>query len=223
MSMNQHEMPSDGMQPPQKPGMSTASKVLIVLGIVFGVACVLCCGGGIGFYFFAKSYIADAISKDPVKIAAVTEDITLIEIPDELAPTVSINMKIPFTDQPVMVIVVYADKETDSGLVLVALGNELGSQDEAQMRRSINQQLRQQGLGEQEGILIEESYQKEVEIRGQPATFTITKGKGSESGTPRIGAAGVFQGKTGSVMLILNADAEKFPEEKIVEMIELIE
>ena len=223
MSMHQFETTPNGMQPPPRPGMSTRAKVLMWLGIVFVTLLVLCCGGVILVGYLMHSYVAKAISKDPVTIAAVTDQITRIEIPDGLQPQFSLDMEIPFSGERFMVGVMYADEGSESALLLMAMGGAFGSQDQARMQQSFDQALRQQGMQEQEGLAIEQSYQKQTEIRGQPATFTIAKGRGTESQTPRIQDTGSFQGKTGLVMLIFNADAEKFSEQQVVEMIDSIQ
>ena len=222
MSMSPPEMTPNGMQPSPKPGMSTGAKVLIVLAIVFGILLVLCCGGVIATFFYLQSYAAESFSEDPAKVAAVTQEIAQLDIPEGLEPAGSVNMKVPFTGQSLMTVAVYADEETGSVLILTVAGEAFGSQNQAQMQQSIDQSLRQQGMGDKEEILIQESHKKEIEIRGQPVTFTIANGKGAESETPRIQVTGTFEGRAGPAMLIMNADAEKFPEEKIVEMIESI-
>ncbi len=217
MSMTEYESPDGGI-PLQKPGMGTAAKVLIVLAVVFGGLILLCCGG----VYFTGMQVRDMVSEDPAIIAQTTEEITTIRVPDGLEPVMSMDMKIPFTDQPVMVTVVYADEQTDSTLTLVAFGETLGEQNQAQMRSSIDQSLNQQKIN-REDVVVFESYPKEVEIRGEQAQFTINKGTGRQSNTQRIQVMGVFQGKTGQVMLMLNVDAEKFSEEEVIAMIESIE
>lgn len=220
MSMSPPEMTPEQMQP-QKRGMSTGAKVLIALGIVFLVLFVLCCGGVFLVGYLGVSYFGETISQDPAKIATVTDEITQIEIPEGLSPQMSMDMKIPFTDQRIMVMAVYADEPSNSTLVLMAMGEQFAGQNEAQMKQSAEQQLRQQGM-QQEEVLIEESYQKEVEIRGEQATFNILKGRGAESQAARIQVTGVFRGEDGPVMLILNADATKFGEQQVIEMIDSI-
>jgi hypothetical protein len=219
MSMTPPEMTPDEMQKPPKAGMSTGTKILIALGVLLLVLILSCCGGFIAMVYYFQ---ARMVSQDPAKIAEVTEGMARIDVPDALAPQLSMDMKVPFTDQRMMVMAVYADEATHSTLTLVGVEGELGEQQEDQMQRSIDQQLRQQGMY-QEDVQVEESYEKEVEIRGQTATFKITKGVGAESQDPRIQATGAFQGKNGPVMLILNADAEKVSEQQVVEMIDSIE
>jgi hypothetical protein len=219
MSMTPPEMSSEVAPPPPKPGMSGGAKLLIVLGIVLGILVLLCCGGLIGtaYYFSTK-----VISSDPAVVAAKTGEITQIEIPAGLKPQMSFDMKVPFSGQRMMLWTVYLDEATDSTLVLFAFGEGTAPPNADQMQRQMDQSLRQQGMGQQEKITIKETDKKQVEIRGQPVTFTISKGVGEKSGSPRIQVTGVFQGKTGPAMLMFNADAEKYSEEEIGKMLESI-
>lgn len=61
-----------------------------------------------------------------------------------------------------------------------------------------------------------------MKIRDQPAKFSIVKGQGAKSHTPRIQVNGMFQGNSGSVILILDADAEKLSPEKVDAMLDSI-
>ena len=213
-------MTSEATQPPRKSGMSRGAKLLIVLGVGGGILVRLCCGGGIGvMYYFGTSMV----SQDPAVVASKTDEITEIKVPDGLEPKMSFDFKNPFSSQRLMLWTVYVDEGTESVLVLFALAAASVSGDQEEMRRQMDQSLRQQGMGDQEDITVEESYTKEVEIRGETATFNIEKGVGEKSGRPRIQVTGVFQGETGPAILMLNVDAEKYTEEQIVEMIESIE
>ncbi len=216
---NSYDTSPDGMQPVQKKGMSTGVKVLLVLGIVFGCLGLLCCGGMVMVGMWAKGLV----SEDPVVVAQVTDDIVGIDIPDQLKPAVSVDAKVPFSGQQLMRVTVHADEETGSALVLVGLGQMMVNQDQEEMRRSIDTQLQGQQVEGQEDIMIESSYIKELEINGERAEFKISKGTGRQTQTPRIQVVGVFQGKTGPVMLMFNGHADKFSEEQIIEMLESIE
>ena len=59
MPMTPPEMTPEGTQPPRKPGMSTAAKVLIVLGVAFGIMVLLCCGSLIWFDWFWRCVFRD--------------------------------------------------------------------------------------------------------------------------------------------------------------------
>lgn len=215
---NQFEMGAETAQPPKR-GMSTGAKVLIALGVIFGALILLCCGGVITVIFYVRS----AVSQDPAVVAAKTQEITRIDIPEGLDPQQSFDMNIPFSGKR-LTWVAYVDEQTDSALILFEMGGVRASQDQEQMRRAMDESLRQQGMQQQREKLVDvKSHPKEVQIRGQPATFTIEKGVGADSQKPRIQVTGAFQGEGGPAMLLFGADAQKFTEEQIVEMIDSIE
>ena len=220
MSMTPPDMTSEVTQPPPKTGMSGGAKLLIILGVGGGILVLLCCGGAIGTMVYMGTSM---VSDKPDVVVAKTDEIIQIEIPDQLEPKMSFDFKVPFSGQRVMLWTVYLDEETQSVLILFAMQNASASGDPEEMRRAMDQQLSQQGMGGQEEIRIEESYTKDVEIRGEKATFTISKGVGEDSGKPRIQVMGVFKGETGAVILMLNVDAEKYTEEEVIEMLDSIE
>src|SRR5262245_10846048 len=73
---------------PQKRGMSTALKVLLILGGIFGVLAALCCGGA--FYLFNR--VKNAVTTNPAEVAAIQQKIMTIEIPDELSPKAGMDI-----------------------------------------------------------------------------------------------------------------------------------
>jgi len=198
--------------------MSRGAKLLIILGVGGGLLVLLCCGGLIGF----GVYVAGGMSQDPGVVEEKTQEMAKIEVPEGLKPKMSFDMKVPFYGR-FMLWVIYVDEETDSLLMLFTVANASGSEDPQEMRRALDQSLRQQGIEEQEDIDVDETSTKDVEIRGQTVTFTVSKGVGRESGNKRIQVMGVFQGEDGPVFLMLNADAEKYSEEQVIEMLESIE
>ena len=222
MSTDHNSMNPNWDQPPARPGMSTGTKVLIVLAIVFGVLVVLCCGGLTAMMYWGQQYMAEAISEDPATVQRATESIADIDIPDGLRPTASFNMKIPFTDESAMLWVVYGNEQNDSELVLGSFGGMFQEQDQAQMQRAFEDSLSQQGKSRQRELANATSTEREIEVRGQATTFMFTTGQDGQQ-RPRIHVRGTFEGKNGPVMLMFHGDPEKFPEDRIVEMIESIE
>jgi len=222
MSANQPTMSPVWEQPPAKPRMGCGTKLLIGLGIGFLLLILLCCGAGILMPFMVQSYASKSVSEDPAVVLAVTDEITQIDVPEQLRPKASFDFKIPIVGKRLMSGAVYADQQNTSVLILAALGEVFQQQDQAEIRQAIDQALQQQGI-QREDMQIEESSLKELTIRGQSAVFSVGKGTSTESGKPRIQVIGTFEGETGPVMLILDADAEKFSEEEVIEMLESIE
>ena len=222
MSTSQPPMFPESMGPPPRPGMATGTKVLLILLVVLGLFLLLCCGGLMFFGYLFGSYIKEAASDDPAIVIATTQSITDIDIPAQLKPAFSLNMKVPFSQQTLMVWVAYTDKATQSTLMLTAVGEGMGPQNQAQMERSIEQSLRQQGLEKEENLRIGQQVNKQVEIRGQTATFLIVQGEDEKSHRPRIQVTGSFQGKTGPTTLVFHGDATTFTEAEVIKMLESI-
>jgi hypothetical protein len=223
MSMDQPYMSPEGMPPYQKPGMSTGTKVLLILGIVFLVLVLLCCGGGVFVFWAGASYMKDAISDDPQVVRRVTGEIVDIEMPDELEPQFSMDMKVPFSDERFMVMVGYGDQAKGTAVMLASFGKEFAAQGQAQMKDQMEQQLRQRGVAPDQNLGPQEVTEREIEVRGEPVKFAFATAKDPESGKERIMVNGAFQGETGPVMIMVFADPEVLSEEEIVEMIESIE
>jgi hypothetical protein len=202
--------------------MGTGAKVLLILGIIFAILIVLCCGGMGVMYYSMKS--AMKISNDPAAIKALTKEIAEIDVPEPLKPQMSMNMKVPFSDKTLMKFVGYNDAPNQDTLLLVAMGDMFTGQNQEQMQQSFEQSLRQQGVNnkEREQLQDAKTSTKELQIGGKPAKFNIVKGQGVKTKSPRMQVSGVFQGRAGTVMLILDADTDKLSEKKIDAMLESI-
>ncbi len=209
-------------QPPAKQGMSTGAKVLIILAVVFGGFLLVCCGGMAFFAYSATKSLN--ISQDPAEVAKVTAEIAEIDIPAGLDPKMSMGGTIPLVGVS-MHMAIYSDKDTGSMLTLFTMQTPQGQTSQEQLRQQMEQSLQQQGGNrevEAEKINVEETREIELTINDKPASFTLSKGTGAKSGKPRIEVVGTFEGKAGATFVMLNVDAEKYPEEKVVETLESI-
>jgi hypothetical protein len=219
MSMDEPYISPESMEPyPPRRGMSGGARVLIVLGVVFLVLIVLCCAGAIVLFFYLK----ESTSDDPVVVRQVTAKIVQIDIPEELQPAFSLDMKVPFSDRTFMVAAFYADKASQSILVLAMPGEALTGRNQEQLRVQIDQSLRQQGLGPDEKLRRLDYGEKEIQVRGQPVKFGFATVEEVESGKKRREVTGVFQGENGPVMFIMLVDPEVFDDERITGIIESI-
>jgi hypothetical protein len=219
MSVNQPQPVPAWTSPPPPQGMGCGTKILIGLGIIFALLMVVCCGGGIWVY----SYMKKAVSEDPATVASTTKSITEIEIPAPLEPAVAVNLRIPIMNKTV-ICTVYADPAEGGSLVLFVLGGLVENQNQEKMRRSVEQTLNQQGInrGEDDELVVSSTRQAQMQIRGKPAKFTIAKGHGAKSKAERITVQGVFEGKPGPVMLILDAKIDKVSEADVEKMLQSI-
>jgi len=222
MSMNEPGFDQSFGQPspPQRQGMSTAKKILLILGVLFGGIMVLCCGGVVYMIYYAKAMV----SEDPTVIAATSAEITEIDLPAEMKPQMAMNIKVPFTGQEVIKAAIYTDEDNQGTLILGGVGKVMAEQNQADMQEQFTQALRQQGIqsGEQ-NVELEEIRTIERTIRGQPATFVISRGTDTESGKELFHVNGTFQGKNGPAIFLLIADPEAYDEDRVVEIIESIE
>lgn len=225
MSMDQPQpyMSPEGMQPPPpRQGMSTAGKVLLILGIVFLVLILLCCGGLVATTFWARSYAKESFSEDPQVVRQVTAEIGQIDVPEAMRPSFSMNMKIPFSEQRLMTMVAYEDKETQSVLILASFGEAMAAQNREQLRSQMRETLRQRGLEQEKTSEPQETEEREITVRGQPEKFAFIKSKDAKTGKPRLEVSGTFEGKDGINLFQFSGDAEKYDEQKVVKIIESI-
>lgn len=94
-------------------------KVLIILGTIFLVFAVLCCGGISIIYYQLKN----AVSTDPNVVKATTGEIAQIDIPDPLKPKMSMNMKnVLGVNKVIRQMVIYNDGTEKTILALIAVG-----------------------------------------------------------------------------------------------------
>ncbi|MBX3411152.1 MAG: hypothetical protein KF708_00430 [Pirellulales bacterium] len=208
-----------GATPPAKAGMGSGMKVFLILLAVFGGLSVLCCGGFGLFSYFAYSTAVESLSQDPAKIEEVRSQIAEIAVPPDFKPEVSMNLKVPFTDQHVRFVVFTGPQEPT---MLMLMSMDFAGLDAEQIRAQMEHQLEQQGRHEGKRIHVEQYEEREFVINGKPAKFYF--GHGLEEGSNREAwqVVGSFEGKSGPTGLILIADQEAMSEEQITQLIESI-
>jgi len=222
---------SDFSQPPQdpyvspqtveKPGMSSGAKLLLILGILFLLCVVVCCGGLAIVGWQARAYMEDAVSTDPAVIDQRRAELLDVQVPEGFRPEMSIDMKVPMTDSRLMTIVAY-EESAGNTFVLVGIGDILSDMPEEQMEQEIDKSLRQQGIGQPEAGVDWEVAEKEFTIGDKPSTFTYRTAKNEEGEPTRFHVTGTVDGKRGPVLIVLTVDAETMSEEEIDQVIESI-
>ncbi len=208
---------------PARTGMSGTSKVLIALGVGFGLMLLVCCGGFVGMGWWAQGYMENAFSEDPEIIAQTTDDITDVEIPEQFEPAGSIDIDIPFVEESLMSMSFYEGQEEGDALVIAQFGEAWSeNSDGVDIADQVRDSLEEQGEGAQD-MTIEESDDVELTIRGEPATFVIERGTGNDSGEEMWRVSGTFKGKGGVAFLLLQAKTENLTREQIDELLESLE
>ncbi|MFG0332059.1 MAG: hypothetical protein ACF8TS_01735 [Maioricimonas sp. JB049] len=69
-------------------GMSTGTKVLMVMLALAGCLMLLCCGG----IFWFGSRLTSAVTEDPDEIAEIRDSIAVIDMPEDFTPQVGMNI-----------------------------------------------------------------------------------------------------------------------------------
>ena len=154
----------------------------------------------------------------------MTAEIATIDIPDGLKPEAALDLKMPFTGQPILMAAVYKGTEDEELLALADFAGPEGSVDQKQLRTTINEALSGQGSrAHEEDFKVEgEPRELDLEIRGQPAKFRIEEGE-IKSGRKMIRAMGQFHGHRGTALLFLQLDAENHDAEQVEQLLRSIQ
>ncbi|MEX0712482.1 MAG: hypothetical protein WD278_09040 [Pirellulales bacterium] len=203
--------------PPRKQG---GSGLLWGLGIGCGLVLLLCCGGGVAIYWYGKGALNVQQSLDPAEVRAAGDKIVLIQLPQGFEPKQSIGVTVPFVNQRVEMAIYEAGNGAGSAFLMELSGGPAVNEEQA--RAQLETQLQTQGKA-QRNLRDVESRQIEVQVRGQPATFTIQKGKDTQSNAEYIQASGSFKTDDGIGILIIEARADQYTEEQIEESLRSIQ
>jgi hypothetical protein len=211
MSINPYDSPETA---PRK--MSGSAKALIGLGIGCGIFVLLCCGifGGGGFWFVKT--VQESVSKDPAKIRELTERIVAISIPENLPPAMCLDFVIPLANTRIMSWAQYGDLKDHNMLGLVQFGEQF---DENQMRMQWRTSMRQNGSRGYDDIEVEQSERHEQQVNGEPATFTVARGRDHDD-REVWQVTGAFHGKGGPAMLFLKVSQSEFSKDQVLEILE---
>jgi hypothetical protein len=216
--------------PAPKQGMSSTSKVLLILGSIAGVCLLACCGGGIFLYIKAKdaiqNFAQNFTTSDPEEIRQRTAEIMHIDIPEEFPPLRAFNLF-------VMKQILYGKEGSGSMVMIMEINQQMqGGQGGANMKQQREQMLRQmrqqqqqqgQGAGNMDTDITEESSEtREFTINGEKVPFEFIKGRSPNGGTPVRQVVGMFAGESGTIMLMVMVPESEYHEDAIVKMIESI-
>jgi hypothetical protein len=202
---NPYSSPDGG--PPPKRGMSTAVKVLLILGGVFVVLALVCCGFGI--WIFNKL----APTTDPAKVLAIQQSMATIDVPEHLTPQFGMDMSF---QQVKMKMAMFAAHGGGEMLMLMQMA---GAEGDASAQEQMERELRKQG--KQQNMTVNSSQSRKVKTAdGQEVDFEFSKG--TQDGRAMRQVRGVFQGRDGAVMLQYIVAEEEWDEEATLEMLQSI-
>ena len=194
-------------------GMSTLTKVLLGLGCGGVLGLLICCGG---FAYFGSQMVK--VSEDPVKIAAMRDEIVGITVPDDLPPKMGMDMNfVAFKMKMIM-----HGEEQGKFLMLMAMDFPDANQQQLdqQLKMQGNQQMQQQG----KNVNITESETRKLMVDGEEREYVFAKGTMNQGGQ-QIDVrqvTGTFSARKGVGMLILISPEDQWNEEETIQMIESI-
>ena len=199
----------DGARP-EKRGMSTTTKVLIILACVGGFMCLLCCGG----VFFWVQNVKQGTTYDAQEIAQRANDIAQMEIPANFHPKAAMNINMFVME---MKIVVYQAGKSDGVLILAQMDLPVGAQgnQEAQFQQALKQQHGGRNLN------LKRAETREFEIRGKKVPFLFAEAQ-DEHGKAFRQVTGIFPGDDGFTYLMLQIAEKEYDEDAVVRMIKSI-
>jgi len=194
---------------PPKRGMSTGLKVLLILGGLFGLLTVLCCGGV--FYFVNK--VANAFTNDPAQIAAIQEEVIDIETPPGVAPQSGLDVGF-FGFEVKMAI--YAGERNEMLMIMQMPGMVT----EAEMRQKMDENFQKQGRKKE--LEIQSREVRRINIDGQEVPFEFATGTDQDSGETIRMVTGTFPGRGGTAMLLYIVRESEWDEEEVMTMLRSI-
>src|SRR3990172_4341870 len=193
-----------------KPGMSTGTKVLIVLLCIFGGGGLLCCGGAA--YFFYQFF--PTVSERSEDVIALQKEIADIDRPEGIKPRQSMRMD---NFMMSMKIAEFESDDSKTSLTLAQFSVQIGGQanQEIQMR----QMLREQGA-EKAPIAGEKSTSRKLKFKGGEHEFNFAAGEDTRTGRKVRQVTGGFPGRKGQAFLMYQTEEDAYKEDEVVKMIE---
>lgn len=199
------------VQPVEK--KSGCLKWVLIFGGIGLVGTLICCGvaGFVGYQ------MKPTVVNTPPEVTALAQEITDIAIPAEFVGKAGVKMNLGF-----MAMTLCQFEHTDNRGMLQLMEMKISVGDPKEGEAQLKEQMRQQGSEELKTLNVEKSETREVEIRGEPASFTISEGTDVESSTKYHEVKGQFKGKNGVAILQLQLEEEAWDAEAIDAMIESI-
>jgi hypothetical protein len=186
------------------------------LWIAFGVVIALCLCMGIGGFFMLRTVgtkMVDSVKTDPAEVEQVGAKIADYSVPTGYSQTMA--MSILGTD---FVFIAPEDASNGALIMLMQFGAGVQGNPEAfqeQMQRSFEQQSGRRGLN----MKVVET--KTMTIRGQESQVSILEGT-DESGTSLRQLLTSFEGKAGTVMVMIQGLTEDWDQDMIDGFLESI-
>ncbi len=221
-----------GGYPPEQPRSGCGGclgKIFIFLGVIFLLLLITC--GGLAYYL--QSWLKSSATESPAEVQGIGDEIISMQVPAQFVPVGGGRFKL--FGKELGQGAIYADKihKQDNGyhstLIIASFSDSFGPQFKDQLLKGLEAGQSQSQTrpddkeNRTEALKDEKTSEITRTIGGQDAKFKITEGVGTRSGKAKIRVQGVFQGKTGSAVLILDADKETLSKDDVEKMIKSME
>jgi hypothetical protein len=173
-----------GDQPPPPPsGMSGGMKACLIIGSVFGLCCLLCCGV-FGFLFYQ---MVPKVTNNAAAINAYRDQIAKIDLPASLEPKTGGKTE----NFMVSMIFVFYENPGHAQLMMGQFKSKLPGGEQMQM--SMRQQFELQRNTEFHDMANEKTETRKLKIKGQEYSFIFATGEENGAGPGRMGRRRVGQ------------------------------
>ena len=205
------DAPSDAPTPPAKKGMSGCMLASLIVGGVGLFSLLICCG--VGGWFITK--MAPKVSTVPAEVAAVSQSILDLKIPDTFKPSNSVSMdNMAFT----MRIAQFAHQEGKGKLVVGMMKIKIGDPNQANAQ---SVQFRSQSEAELTGTLdVKKTESQEITMNGQKVTVMIGEATDRTTGKAVHTAKADISMPSGQTFFLLRLDDEIWDQDAVLKMLE---
>ena len=193
---------------------STHPVLILVAGFVSAFMLLFCCVCGGAAWWFRPE-----IHDDPNRAAEVVAEIVDITIPETYQPQGTIEWNVAYA---MSIRGAYYERFAGDGLLtIVEVNSRLRSEED--VRRHIRETLIRKGGGGTPLIIDDSETKKvEVEIRGGFVPFTFEIGRNPTLSENFHIVEGVFEGKSGDVLLAMRVNEDDWEEQSIIDMLNSI-
>jgi len=198
---------------PVKQGMGCGMKLFLGCLGMFGLLCLVCCGGG---YWMSKNGMQE--DSTPEGVRTTTAEIVDMEVPATFVPEQAVTMNM-FGFLKMKIAVYKARKGVEGQLALMQF-----AMPEA-MAEQQKEAFQQQNPGQRQNSekLVElKSETRKFKIRGEDSSFQFTELEHKDTKEKWRGVSGTFPSKEGSGLLNLQVQESAYDEKEIIKMIESI-
>ncbi len=210
MSVSKDELPSADTGSPARPRSSGCLKWFLVFAGLGAVGILGCCG--VGYYLFMPKIVTK-----PAQVDAFLQEVADVKMLPDFKGETGVKMNFVFME---MRMCRYAHTSGKGELQLMEMAMNANN---AGGNAELEAQMQKQKQMEMKALTVKSTETRDLDIRGQSATFTTVFGQDVSSKTEYYQVEGTFLGKHGPAKLMLQVEAEIWDEEAVSELLESLQ